>query len=275
MANIIANIGEELNTLASKSGRSRKAAESGAALLLDEFSKQRDCALAAEYLRKFHYSVCIFFIKNANLTGDEARQIALLWTPQSRSQSKPQSKLRFSAEFAFCRGLIERGYDAEIPAYFAVGVIRSGTSENVVGRNGFLAAMIGDFKKVFHSADMREKFAELAKLPECGIIATFANEAQGGDISLMELSELRRRLTEAQSEIDSLNERLEQSFKMDAMRESTALETLKKSVSESLKEEYDEYQRSDHTFNEDNFAANRASLIRIFKILKRFGFSFE
>lgn len=263
----MANTIEELNTLAARSGRSRKAAESGAELLLDEFSKQRDCALAAEYLRRFHYSVCVYFIKNAELTGDEARQIALLW--------KPQSKSRFSAEFAFCRGLIEREYDAEIPAYFAVGVIRSGTSENVVGRNGFLAAMIGDFKKVFHSADMRERFAELAKLPECDIIATFANEAQGGDVSLMELSELRQRLTEAQSEIDSLNDRLEQSFKMDALRESTALETLKKNVSKLLKEEYDEYQRSDHTFNEDNFAANRASLIRIFKILKRFGFSFE
>lgn len=263
----MANIIEELNALAAKSGRSRKAAESGAALLLEEFSEGRDCALAAEYLRRFHYSVCVYFVKNAELTGDEARQIALLW--------KPQRKSRFSAEFAFCRGLIERGYDAEIPAYFAVGVIRSGTSENVVGRNGFLAAMIGDFKKVFHSADLREKFAELAKLPECDIIATFVGEAQGGDVSLMELSELRRRLTEAQSEIDSLNERLEQSFRMDALRENTALETLKKNVSKALKEEYDEYQRSDHTFNEDNFAANRASLIRIFKILKRFGFSFE
>ncbi len=271
MANKMADTIEELNTLAAKSGRSRKAAESGAALLLEEFSKRRDCALAAEYLRKFHYSVCVRFVKSAELSADEARQIALLWTPNS----KPQSKSRFSSEFAFCRGLIERGYDAEIPAYFAVGVIRSGTSENVVGRNGFLAAMIGDFKKVFHSADMREKFAELARVPECGIIATFVNEAQGGDISLMELSELRRRLTEAQSEIDSLNERLEQSFKMDALRENTELETLKKNVSDSLKEEYDEYQRSDHSFNEDNFAANRASLIRIFKILKRFGFSFE
>lgn len=263
----MANTIEELNALAARSGRSRKAAESGAALLLDEFSKQRDCALAAEFLRKFHYSVCVFFIKNADLTEDEALRIARLWQPQGKS--------RFSAEFAFCRGLMERGYDAEIPAHFAVEVIRSGTSENVVGRNGFLAAMLGDFNKVFHSVAMREKFAELGRLPECGIIAVFANEAQGGDINLMELSELRRRLIEAQSEIDGLNERLEQSFKMDAVRESTALETLKKSVSESLKEEYDEYQRSDHSFNEDNFAANRASLIRIFKILKRFGFSFE
>lgn len=263
----MANTIKELDALAAKSGRSKKSAESGAVLLLDEFSKQRDCALAAEYLRRFHYSVCVYFIKNADLTEDEARQIALLWEPQSKS--------RFSAEFAFCRGLMERGYDAVIPAHFAVGVIRSGTSENVVGRNGFLAAMIGDFKKIFHSVAMREKFAELGKLPECGIIATFANEAQGGDINLMELSELRNRLMEAQSEIDSLNERLEQSFKMDSLRESTALETLKKSVSEALKEEYDEYQHSDHSFNEDNFAANRASLLRIFKILKRFGFSFE
>lgn len=261
------NIPEELNALSAKSGRSRKAAESGALLLLGEFAKQRDCAFAAEFLKKFHYSVCVYFVKNAELSEEEAQQIALLW--------KPQSKSRFSAEFAFCRGLIERGYDAQIPAQFAVEVIHNGTSENVVGRNGFLAAMLGDFKKVFHSAAMRERFAELGKLPDCGIISVFVNEAQGGDINLAEISELRQRLIDAQAEIDNLNERLEQSFKMDALMENTALETLKKSVSEALKEEYDEYKRSDHSFNEDNFAANRASLLRIFKILKRYGFSFE
>ncbi len=266
MANT-ANPLEELNALAARSGRSKKAAEAGALLLLDEFGRQRSCALAAEYLRRFHYSVCLYFVKNAELSEDEARQIALMW--------KPQSKSRFSAEFAYCRALMERGYDAEIPARFAVKVIRSGTSENVVGRNGFLAAMLGDFKKVFHSEAMREKFAELGRLADCGIISVFANEAQGGDISLLEVSEIRKRLMEAQTEIDSLNERLEQSFRMDALKESTALETLKKSVSEALKEEYDEYRRSDHSFNEDNFAANRASLLRIFKILKRYGFSFE
>jgi len=262
-----ANPLEQLGLLAAKSGRSRKAAESGAMLLLDEFGKQRSCALAAEFLRRFHYSVCLYFVKNADLSEDEARQIALLW--------KPQGKSRFSAEFAYCRGLMERGCNAEIPARFAVEVIHSGTSENVVGRNGFLAAMLGDFKKVFHSAAMREKFAELGKLPDCGIISVFANEAQGGDVDLLEISEIKKRLSDAQEEIDSLNQRLEQSFRMDALRESTALETLKKSVSEALKEEYDEYRRSDHSFNEDNFAANRASLLRIFKILKRYGFSFE
>ncbi len=258
---------EEITALATKSGRSRKAAESGALLLLEEFNKERDCAFVAEYLKKFHYSVCVYFVKNANLSEEEAKQIALLW--------KPQSKSRFSAEFAFCRTLMERGFDAEIPAQFAVNVIRSGTSENVVGRNGFLAAMLSDFKKVFHSAAMREKFASLGKLPECNVISVFANEAQGGDISLIEVSEIRQRLLDAQAEIDNLNDRLEQSFKMDTIMENNALETLKKSVSEALKEEYDEYNRSDHEFNEDNIAANRASLLRIFKILKRFGFSFE
>lgn len=261
------NITEELNELAAKSGRSKKAAESGASILLDEFGKERDCAFAAEFLRKFHYSVCIYFVKNADLSEEEAQQIALLW--------KPQGKSRFSAEFAFARGLIEREYSPNTAARFAVEVISSGTSENVVGRNGFLAAMLSDFRKVFHSAAMRGKFSELGKLPDCGIISVFANEAQGGDINLVEVSELKQRLIDAQNEIDSLNERLEQSFKMDSMMENNALETLKTSVSEALKEEYDEFTRCDHSFNEDNFAANRASLLRIFKILKRYGFSFD
>lgn len=266
MANA-ANPLDELNFLAVRSGRSKKAAESGAKVLLDEFGRNHNCAFAAEYLRRFHYSVCLFFVKNAGLTEDEARQISLMW--------KPQSKLRFSAEFAYCRGLMEGGYDKETVARFAVKVIDSGTSKNVVGRNGFLAVMLGDFKKVFHSEGAREEFAVLGRTEGCGIITVFANEAQDGDISLLEVSEIRRRLLEAQVEIDSLNRRLEQSFKMDAIRENTELETLKKSVSEALKDEYDEYNRSDHSFNEDNFAANRASLLRIFKILKRYGFTFD
>lgn len=258
---------EELNSLAAKSGRSRKAAESGAILLVDEFLKQRSTALAAEYLAKFHYSVCLYFVKNSKLTQEEASQIAFLWNSPKKS--------RFSAEFAYCRALLECGYPEDTTAHFAVSVIHSGTSVNVVGRNGFLAAMLGDFRKVFHNALMRERFAQLAAIPDCGVISVFVNEAQGGDINVLEVSELRNRLIDAQSEIDNLNARLEQSFKMDALRESTALETLKNSVSQALKEEYDEYNRSDHTFNEDNFAANRASLLRIFKILRRYGFSFE
>lgn len=258
---------EELSSLAAKSGRSRKAAEKGAMLLVDEFLKHRSTAFVAEYLARFHYSVCLYFVKNSQLTEEEVSQIAFLWNSPKKS--------RFSAEFAYCRALLECGYSADTAAHFAVSVIHSGTSQNVVGRNGFLAAMLGDFRKVFHSADMRARFAQLSAVPDCEVIAVFANEAQGGDINLLEVSELRSRLIDAQSEIDSLNARLEQSFRMDALRESTALETLKNSVSQALKEEYDEYKRCDHTFNEDNFAANRASLLRIFKILRRYGFSFE
>lgn len=258
---------EELNALAAKSGRSRKAAETGALLLVDEFCEKRNTAFAAEYLAKFHYSVCLYFVKNCDLSEEEAAQIALVW--------KFGGKSRFSCEFAFCRALLENGLSSELAAHFAVSVIHNGTSANAVGKNGFLAAMMRDYRKVFHSAAMREKFAQLSKFDGCEVIAVFANEAQGGDISLLEVSELRRRLVSAQAEIDDLNARLEQSFRMDAIKESTAVETLKNSVSEALKEEYDEYKRCDHSFNEDNFAANMASLLRIFKILKRYGFSFE
>lgn len=258
---------EELNALAAKSGRSRKAAETGAALLVDEFCTKRNTAFAAEYLAKFHYSVCLYFVKNSGLTEEEAAQIALAW--------KFYGKSRFSCEFAFCRALLENGFSADTAAHFAVFVIHNGTSVNAVEKNGFLAAMLRDYRKVFHSVAMREKFAQLSKFDGCDVVAVFANEAQGGDVSLLEVSELRRRLVSAQAEIDDLNARLEQSFRMDAIKESTAVETLKNSVSEALKEEYDEYRRCDHSFNEDNFAANMASLLRIFKILKRYGFSFE
>lgn len=258
---------EELNALAAKSGRSRKSAEAGALLLTEEFMRTRDTAFAAEYLRKFHYSVCFYFVKNAELTDDEAKRIAEEWIPQGKS--------RFSSEFAFIKALMEKGYPKDIASEFAVKVIHSGTSSNAVGKNGFLAAMLSDFKKVFHSAELRGKFAGIGGSDGLGVISVLANEAQGGDVDLLEISELKAKLTEARAEIDDLNGRLEQSFKMDAIMENSALETLKENVSSALQEEYNEFRSCGSDFNEDNFAANRASLLRIFKVLKRYGFSFE
>lgn len=92
---------------------------------------------------------------------------------------------------------------------------------------------------------------------------------------IAEKAELEEKMSNQSSEIANLNERLKTAFQMDTLSKNQEIETLFKNVSDALKAEYDEYCSSDTTFNEDNFQANYASLQRIFKILKRFGFNFE
>lgn len=91
----------------------------------------------------------------------------------------------------------------------------------------------------------------------------------------VEKAALEEKICKQSSEIANLNERLKTAFQMDTLSKNQELETLVKNVSDTLKAEYDEYCSSDTIFNEDNFQANYASLQRIFKILKRFGFNFE
>ena len=88
-------------------------------------------------------------------------------------------------------------------------------------------------------------------------------------------AKLEKELAEARQEIAELKERLEQSFKMKELGDNTELETLRKNLGDALSAEYHDFISSNKTFNQDNFEANYAGLIRIFKILKRFGFTLE
>ena len=252
---------EKLDSLALKSAKSKKAADEGAKLFCEEFLKQRDCSFAAEYLGKFHYCVCLDFFKNAGLSEREAEEIAALW--------EFRSKAKFSAEWAFLRGLLEGGFNTKTALDFAGKLLEYGR-----GKNGFYAVLISDYKKVIDSAGLHNKFAKLGEMPGGEVIAEFISAA-GETQNNLEAGELRRELSEARAQIADLNARLEQAFKMDENNKTSELLTLKTNVSEALKEEYREFQNSDRSFSEDNFAANTASLFRIFKILKRFGFSLE
>ena len=88
-------------------------------------------------------------------------------------------------------------------------------------------------------------------------------------------AKLEKELAEARQEIAELKERLEQSFKMKELGDNTELETLRKNLGDALSAEYHDFTSSNKTFNKDNFEANYAGLVRIFKILKRFGFTPE
>ncbi|MCI5578694.1 MAG: hypothetical protein MR364_04230 [Oscillospiraceae bacterium] len=88
-------------------------------------------------------------------------------------------------------------------------------------------------------------------------------------------AKLEKELAEARQEIAELKERLEQSFKMKELGDNTELETLRKNLGDALSAEYHDFTSSNKTFNKDNFEANYAGLVRIFKILKRFGFTLE
>lgn len=255
---------EKLNDLAARSFKSKRAAAEGVELLCAEFSERRDCAFAAEYLARFHWSVGLRFFGNVSLSDSEAAKIASAWRRGGKSG--------YAAEFAFCRGLLEGGFDRVIAAEFASKTLANGQS-----RNGFYAALVTEYEKVFDSAELRGKFSELAQLPGGEIIGRFTEGMRRTpeNSNNSEVEELRRELSEARAQITDLNARLEQAFRMDETNRSSELLTLKANVSEALREEYREFQTAGQTFNEDNFAANSASLFRIFKILKRFGFSLE
>lgn len=255
---------EKLNDLAARSFKSKRAAAEGAELLCAEFSERRDCAFAAEYLGRFHWSVCLRFFESVGLSGSEAEKIASAWRRGGKSG--------YAAEFAFCRGLLEGGFDSKIAVGFAAKTLANGQS-----RNGFYAALVSEFEKIFDSEELRKKFSELSGIAGGEIVGRFIEGARrvpektdGGEVE-----ELRRELSEARAQIADLNARLEQAFRMDETNRSSELITLKANVSEALREEYREFQTAGRTFNEDNFAANSASLFRVFKILKRFGFSLE
>lgn len=62
---------------------------------------------------------------------------------------------------------------------------------------------------------------------------------------------------------------------MKELGDNTELETLRKNLGDALSAEYHDFTSSNKTFNKDNFEANYAGLVRIFKILKRFGFTLE
>lgn len=326
------NFKEELEALAARSGKSKKAAGDGAELLSKTFSENRDCAAAAELLMKFHYSVCPMFLNKAALSSDEARRLCRELVPE-----KPHGKNSFCRGFAVCRRLLENGAE-KTAVEAAAEILRRGQVQG-----GFCAGLISDFNKIFGeeqrgsffraggsfgieiisafepacrteksavksarvpsaetarlAEENRRLAAQVDRLVDVNGIVNALKMALDSDRALIaakdaeierlgrgaqNVSEAEKRLAEANVQIDEANERiadlnarLAQAFKMDEMNKNTELLTLKKNVSDALKEEYAEFKSCGQTFSEDNFQANCASLFRIFKILKRFGFSLE
>lgn len=109
------------------------------------------------------------------------------------------------------------------------------------------------------------------------------------DNKIRSLSEERQVLTESnrnmQHRIDELNEQisvmnekntlveqeLKKAFEIDNSNKDQAVATLKENIADALKLEYSQLMEIDDNVDEDNYIAMRSSLVRIFKILKRFG----
>ena len=104
-------------------------------------------------------------------------------------------------------------------------------------------------------------------------IAAYKEELARKDISIEELDNL---LKVSKSKIFELENKLKESYSINKMRENQEFEAFKINVANTLMMEYKECTSEDAAiFNEDNFEANYASLQRIFRILKRYGFQFE
>ena len=87
-----------------------------------------------------------------------------------------------------------------------------------------------------------------------------------------EMDDLKQENEELKGLVDSLKEKLSLAYKVDTAAQNQELLVLKKNVSDSIRPEFEDYNSSGREFNEDNFLASCASIERIFKILKRFGF---
>jgi hypothetical protein len=83
-------------------------------------------------------------------------------------------------------------------------------------------------------------------------------------------------IAEMKKKNDDMTERLRTALQMDGISKSQELTTLKNDISEALKLEYADYTKSrERPCDEDLFEAYRATLSRIFKVLRRFGISCE
>ena len=84
------------------------------------------------------------------------------------------------------------------------------------------------------------------------------------------------RILALETEVLNHKERADTAFKMDTVGKEQAITTLKSDISGALKLEYDDFKESiDSECNTDNYEASRASLQRIFKILRRYNINME
>lgn len=89
-------------------------------------------------------------------------------------------------------------------------------------------------------------------------------------------ADLKKRISQLEEEVEKQKKRADAAYQMDTMGKEQAIITLKSKIANALKLEYEEFEVNRNAeLDEDNFEANKASLQRIFKILKRFGINIE
>ena len=96
------------------------------------------------------------------------------------------------------------------------------------------------------------------------------------DLLANEIKLKEKQITEKDDQIADLTERLRMSLQMDDISKNQKLITLKNDISEALKLDYTDFIKSkQNQYSVDLFEAYRATLTRIFKLLKRFEISCE
>jgi hypothetical protein len=88
----------------------------------------------------------------------------------------------------------------------------------------------------------------------------------------MNLTQKDKQISAAESQIADLTERLRTSLQMDTIAKNQDLMAFKGNISEALKLDYSDFMKNkDSQYDQDLFEAYRATLSRIFKLLKRHG----
>jgi hypothetical protein len=106
--------------------------------------------------------------------------------------------------------------------------------------------------------------------------ATLREREQQLSTSTLELKKIKSTLSSAEAQVSDLTERLRTSLNMDEISKNQELATLKNDISEALKLDYSDFMASKGSeYSPDLFEAYRSTLTRIFKLLKRFGITYE
>ncbi|ADU26814.1 hypothetical protein [Ethanoligenens harbinense] len=106
--------------------------------------------------------------------------------------------------------------------------------------------------------------------------ATIREREQQLSFSTLELKKIKTTLSSSEAQVSDLTERLRTSLNMDEISKNQELATLKNDISEALKLDYSDFMASKGSeYSSDLFEAYRSTLTRIFKLLKRFGITYE
>lgn len=124
--------------------------------------------------------------------------------------------------------------------------------------------------------DLQNKMDKIAQKLDVDVNVIENNNLNNNSNDNIDIAKLKEELAKEKEKSADLDRRLTVSYEIDQTANSQEVITLKNDIADGLKLEHKNYKENlDEPCNEDNFLAYRATVMRIFRTLKRFGVEFE